>query len=110
MNPPATEDELLSRRLGLEGFRAIAGEVLEVLDPRTLAVVATLRVHAVREGASTPAMLQYAVTLRGPAEPALAQGTYRMRHPTLGDYAIFVTPVARTEAGFDYEACFAHAP
>lgn len=55
-------------------------------------------------------LVQFAVTFRGPAQPAYRQGTYAFEHPTLGRRDIFITPVARDASGIDYEACFSHAP
>ncbi len=71
-------------------------------------------VHAVVTSATMRSqsrdLVQFAITFRGPAQPAYPQGTYAFEHPTLGRRDIFITPVARDAAGIDYEACFSHAP
>lgn len=46
------------------------------------------------------------LTFRGPAEPALRQGTLDMSHPDLGEFALFVVPVGHDESGTEYQAVF----
>src|SRR5258708_13395251 len=36
------------------------------------------------------------LVFRGPRQPQLSQRTYRVRHAQLGDYAIFITPIAQS--------------
>jgi hypothetical protein len=47
------------------------------------------------------------LTFLGPREPTLPQATYTVNHPDLGDFALFVVPVAHGEGGTVYEAVFA---
>lgn len=47
----------------------------------------------------------FRLTFRGPYEPVLDQGTYRMSAPGL-DSDIFLVPVSREESGTLYEAIF----
>jgi len=49
----------------------------------------------------------FTLTFRGPAEPILPQGIYRLEHPSLADLEIFIVPIGRDEAGTTYEAVFA---
>lgn len=46
------------------------------------------------------------LVFRGPADPALEQGTVQMSHPDLGEFPIFVVPVGEDERGREYEAVF----
>lgn len=64
---------------------------------------------ATQTSADTPGMLQFSLVFRGPRQPQLPQRTYRVRHAQLGDYAIFITPIAQSAGHVDYEACFSHA-
>jgi hypothetical protein len=48
----------------------------------------------------------FALDFRGPAEPVLAQATYRLQNDGLGPIDIFIVPVARDQGGTDYEAIF----
>jgi len=42
----------------------------------------------------------------GPREPLLPQMTYSVTHPDLGEFALFVVPVAQDGAATTYEAVF----
>ena len=48
----------------------------------------------------------FGITLRGPADAFLKQGTWEITHPALGSIAVFLVPVGQEEAGFLYEAIF----
>lgn len=48
----------------------------------------------------------FALDFRGPAEPTLPQAIYRLENDALGALELFIVPVARSEAGTDYEAIF----
>lgn len=106
----ATDDkDLMARRLEWADAQALAGEALAIFPEEGGAPVA-FTVVSVKEHHRAPHMLQFAVSLRGPAKPIYAQHTYRVRHARLGDYAFFISPLGASESGVDYEACFSHAP
>ena len=44
--------------------------------------------------------------LRGPVDPLLPQGVYRIGHQALGEHGIFVVPIGRDAEGTRYEAVF----
>ena len=69
-----------------------------------------LRVSRVELRSEQPSMVQFSIVFIGPADPIHPQGTYRIRHARLGEFDFLLTPVARTELGTEYEACFSHAP
>lgn len=48
----------------------------------------------------------FVLDLEGPQDPALAQATVPLEHPTLGTIEIFVVPVGRDARGTRYEAVF----
>jgi hypothetical protein len=48
----------------------------------------------------------FSLVFRGPPQVVLPQNTYRMRHDALGDLDIFVTPIAGSDEGVDYQAVF----
>lgn len=47
------------------------------------------------------------LTFTGPRKPMLPQATYHVTHADLGDFELFVVPVAQGDAGAVYEAVFA---
>ena len=48
----------------------------------------------------------FSVFFQGPLEHFMQQGTYKLRHPELGEFEIFLVPSAQTKDGFQYEAAF----
>lgn len=48
----------------------------------------------------------FSLTFRGPAEPVLPQGTYRLEHAELGALDIFVVPIGHSADATSYEAVF----
>ena len=48
----------------------------------------------------------FSLLFRGPAEPVIAQQTVTLAHSTLGEQAIFVTPIAGDADGVTYQAVF----
>ena len=103
------DEKLMARRLEWGDAQSMAGEPIAFF-PQEGGEAVTLTMTMVSERQSAPHMLQFALRLRGPAQPVYAQGTYRFRHARLGDYAFFITALGASAAGVDYEACFSHAP
>ena len=102
------DDALYSRRLSWDDARSFEKSRVEFfVSEEPEALPQPLEVVSVAERPTT-AGRQFAIVFRGPREPLLAQRTYRVRHPGLGDFAIFVTPIAQTADATDYEACFSH--
>jgi hypothetical protein len=62
------------------------------------------------EGVSTPNHEQFSLLFQGPQTPFLPQMTYRVEHDRLGEFSLFLVPVARTPDGFQYEAVFNRFP
>lgn len=103
-------EELLARRLEWACAKDLDGAAFEIVleDPAPAAI--GVSVLQARLSGPPARFVQFSLVFRGPADPLLPQGTYRFRHAALGDFAFFITPVARTAQAADYEACFSHAP
>ena len=48
----------------------------------------------------------FALLFHGPADLALPQGTYTVKHDVFGKFRLFVVPASKTEKGLKYEALF----
>jgi hypothetical protein len=81
------------------GFELDAGELGKL---QLELIAATPGRHPAPDGARHP----FTLAFRGPAEPALAQGTYALQAPDAERLEIFIVPVGRDEAGTEYEAVF----
>ncbi len=46
----------------------------------------------------------FSLLFRGQARAGVASGTYRLEHPSLGEFDLFVSPVGRGVKGLDLEA------
>jgi hypothetical protein len=49
---------------------------------------------------------QFSIVFRSPLDAFLEQHTYRLEHPRMGTFDLFLVPVKRDQEGFYYEACF----
>jgi hypothetical protein len=58
------------------------------------------------EGRSSPQQEQFSIFFRGPGATPLGQGTYRLGHPTLGAFDLFIVPVGRYNDELEYQAVF----
>ena len=48
----------------------------------------------------------FSIVFRGPGDVLLPQHTYRMEHPEIGDFELFLVPIGPDEKGLRYEAIF----
>ena len=103
------DDALLSRALSWDDARTLLDESVDFFPDEESPDAVTLKVVSVTRNTRSRERRQFAIVFRGPPAPVHAQRTYRFRHARLGDYAIFITPIAQTPEGTDYEACFSHA-
>lgn len=103
------DDALLSRPLPWEDAQTLPDESIDFFPDEASPAAVALRVVGVKAREGSGEQRQFSILFRGPPDPVFAQGTYRFRHARLGDYAIFITPVGKSPAGTDYEACFSHA-
>lgn len=53
-----------------------------------------------------PEQEEFAVVFRGPLNAFLGQGTRAFKHERMGEFEIFIVPIAQDAHGYDYEAVF----
>ena len=68
--------------------------------------VVELELIELSEGRTNPGHEIFSLTFRGPIEAFLGQGMVSMSHDAIGDFELFIVPVAQTSDGFLYEAVF----
>jgi hypothetical protein len=51
-------------------------------------------------------MERFSVFFEGPAESRLPQTTYHLKHERMGEFDLFLVPIAKNDQGFRYEAVF----
>mgnify|MGYP001579705065 CR=1 FL=1 len=113
-HPQAThelDDATWSRPFSIALAHELLQQSLQILHPDPDGSTATTSVvlSAMKEGVAQAGVQQFSISLLGPAEPLLPQRSYRVRSAAHGDFAIFITPIARHADGVEYEACFSHA-
>ena len=64
----------------------------------------TLRVKLVQARQLPRVGDAFSLLFRGRARAGVASGTYRLEHPSLGEFDLFVSPVGRGVKGLDLEA------
>jgi uncharacterized protein DUF6916 len=57
-------------------------------------------------GYSTPKQEQFSLRFRGDSSQVFAQRIYPIKHDSIGDFELFLVPVARDDSGTYYEAVF----
>lgn len=55
-------------------------------------------------GSITPELETFSLIFQGPANRALRQNTYRLQHSKLGEFDLFLVPIARGANTWEYEA------
>jgi hypothetical protein len=91
--------EVLSEHMNTK-FRVHA----ESFDPIELELI------ELNVGVSTPRQEQFSIVFSGPQNPFLYQGIHHMEHDKLGEFDLFIVPIAREQDGFLYEAVFNRLP
>ena len=87
--------DVFAGRVG-ERFRLVA-------DGEALAV--TL-VECEQLGGTAMSRVPFSLVFLGPREPLLPQRIYPLGHDELGDFDLFLVPIARDDEGTRYEAVF----
>ena len=95
-----------------DDFSDVVGQAFDVAvdagSPLALELVqATEGGEAGGAGPEGQVRQQFSLLFRGPLDPALPQGTYRLGHPRLGEMEIFLVPLGPDTEGMQYEAAFA---
>jgi hypothetical protein len=88
---------------GLTSFTEQVGSTLEVID---ISSPFNLKLTKVIEHSKTEINEAFSVFFLGPVDHFMPQGTRKLRHAQFGEMEIFLVPVAKTNAGFEYEAAF----
>lgn len=95
-----------TKDLTLEDFDGLEGEVFTVvaeeLGVQLEATLAEAKATgtALREGGG------FCLLFQGPETPGLNQATYQVSHARIGTQYMFLVPVTKTDAGYQYEAVF----
>ena len=84
-------------------FTEQVGSTFEVVD---MSPPLALRLGKVVEHVKTETNEAFSVFFLSPTDHFMPQGTHKLMHAQLGEQEIFLVPVARTNAGFEYEAVF----
>ena len=87
-----------------DSFAANANSIFCVQGAHGEAV--ELELIELSEGRANPGHEIFSLTFRGPIEAFLGQGMVSMSHDAIGDFELFIVPVAQTSDGFLYEAVF----
>jgi hypothetical protein len=65
-----------------------------------------LELIELNEGRSMPGHATFSVVFRGPLDAFLGQGMVSMSHDAIGEFELFIVPIAQTSDGYLYEAVF----
>jgi hypothetical protein len=82
------------------------GTEFDVLDDPAQACCLTL--SSVVEHVKTQRQEVFSLFFQGPSNPYLLQGVHKLKHAQLGEFELFLVPVAQEKDGFQYEAAFNH--
>ena len=92
----------------IETFAPLVGGVFVMhLDPATDVTLELVDALSARAGPPLAEMRSpFSLVFRGPHEPVAVQRIYRLDHPTLGSFELFIVPVGPDDRGMRYEAVF----
>ena len=95
----------LSERLSKAAFSEHVNTKFRILDKETPTVIEAQLVE-VEERRSSEKIQQFTLLFKGPNEPLLPQKIYSIEHGSMGDFDLFIVPVAADETSVSYEAVF----
>ena len=87
-----------------EEFSRHANSKFQVLVDQNTSVEVELT--QVSEMKIYPEQEEFSLVFRGPLNAFLGQGTRIFQHEQMGEFAIFIVPIAQDARGYDYEAVF----
>lgn len=90
---------------GFDDLEPLVGDVFRFTSEGT--TVELTLTQAESRGMSPAGVPGGVLTFLGPREPTLPQATYEVSHEGLGQFALFMVPVAKGDDGTVYEAIFA---
>ena len=65
--------------------------------------------RCIKEDEAKPPV-SFSLVFLGPPKPFLSQQMYRVEHPVIGAFPLFIVPVGKRPEGFLYEAVFNRGP
>jgi len=80
-------------RVNVDGAEPIELELVEVKEKESLPI-------------EQKGLERFSIYFIGPANIYLPQATYRFTHERMGDFDLFLVPIAKEKLGFRYEAVF----
>lgn len=92
-------------RLTADHFRDHLKSVFQASIEHAVTPLTLVEVKTLGERPDAPRQ-PFSLVFEGASTPALPQNTYAMTHPSMGELAIFLVPIARDEEGARYEAVF----
>ena len=93
------------RTASAETFEPVVTSEFRSGEPAASLVLAEVVRHPVQPHAPRPE--PFSLVFTGSSNVRLAQGTYRLGHPDLGELEIFLVPIGHNaQGGFLYEAVF----
>lgn len=94
----------MSEKFAQEKFKNALNEVftLKLESGESLNLTLTEVADAKQSGPYT----SFSIIFQGPKKILLQQQLYRLLNPKLGEQDIFIVPVAKNDAGFQYQAVF----
>ncbi len=101
----AERNRQLAQRLSKDAFTRSVNTDFRILDKESPTVVEAKLVE-VREVGSSEEYEQFSLLFKGPSQPLLSQKTYTFEHSRMGNFDLFIVPIAASEAGISYEAVF----
>ena len=98
----------MTDHLDLAGFAERVGDtfVVDADVDLTLVLAEAKPLSSRPDAAGQDAERSFSLLFRGPIEIPFEQQTVTLRHPALGEFAIFLVPVAQDEHGRQYEAIY----
>ncbi len=95
----------MSKELSQAAFNTHSNTKFRILDKESPTVIEAQLVE-VEERASSEKIQQFSLLFKGPNEPLLPQKIYSIEHGSMGDFELFIVPVAADETSASYEAVF----
>lgn len=93
----------------LDNFASLVNQTFEVtLDSLGNTPFTLVEARPLPAGQGVPGQVRapFSLLFRNEAAIVFPQKTYAMRHDALGEFGIFLVPVARDRTGFIYQALF----
>ena len=104
---PAERNRRLAELLTKDAFSKQLNTSFK-LSSQSSTTILDLKLTEVQEGRSNEQFEQFSILFTGPQEPILNQSTYRIEHPTMGSFDLFLVPLQSDEGGTVYEAVFTY--